>query len=259
MVSALKTSTFKVSYKILISATLLSASLGTYASCLEDYYGGQEPVLVNQKLATRFTDLCFSAFGIGYSGVTKTPLWSAEYLTQAHVQQAATLVRVDSFHEETALPVADRSTLADYKGSGYDRGHNTPNGDMYDTTAQHDSFSLANIVPQVPKNNQGIWATLEKRTRDSVTRNGNAYVITGGAYIGSTLLTIGNGVTIPTHMYKVVYFPNKDAAGVYWSTNDTSGTYSIISLADLESKIGINLMPTLSSTVKQTALNLDGL
>ena len=98
-----------------------------------------------------------------------------------------------------------------------------------------------------------------KAISDSVTKNGNAYVITGGAYIGSTLSTIGNGVTIPTHMYKVVYFPNKDAAGVYWSTNDTSGTYSIISLADLESKIGINLMPALSNTVKQTALNLDGL
>jgi len=242
-------------------ATLILAfALTGYASasCLEDFYGGQTPIINNSKMLTNYHELCFSAFGVGYSGITRTPLWSAEYLTQAHVQQAAGLTRVDSFHEETQLPADERSTLADYKGSGYDRGHTTPNGDMYDTTTQYDSFSLANIVPQVPKNNQGIWATIEKHTRDAVTRNGNAYVITGGAFIGSTLSKIGN-VTIPTHMFKMVYFPGKDAAGVYWSANDTSGTVSIISLSDLESKIGINLMPNVSANVKSTALDLNSL
>ncbi len=246
----------KTSSKVLISVSLfLGGVVTTYASCLEDYYGGQSPIIINSKMKDRFHELCFTAFAVGHSGITRTPLWSAEYLTQAHIQQASTLVRVDSFHEETALPVEDRSTLADYKYSGYDRGHTTPNGDMYDKASQGDSFSLANIVPQVPKNNQGIWASIEKATRNYVTANSNAYVITGGAFIGSTLSKIGN-VTIPTHMYKVVYVPSKNAAGVYWSANDTSGTVSIISLADLESKIGINLMPGVSDAVKSTALNL---
>ena len=38
-------------------------------------------------------------------GVTRTPLWSAEHLTRARLNQAKTIDREDSFHEESRLRV----------------------------------------------------------------------------------------------------------------------------------------------------------
>lgn len=81
-----------------------------------------------------------------YSGVTKTPIWSAEYLTKEKI--AAKLPRKDSFHPESKLPSSERAELSDYARSGYDRGHMTPSADMGMASAQAETFTLANMVPQ---------------------------------------------------------------------------------------------------------------
>jgi len=58
-----------------------------------------------------------------YSGVTRTPLYSAEHLTKARIEAAKGVRRHNAFHAEKRLPKADRSELRDYAKSGYDRGH----------------------------------------------------------------------------------------------------------------------------------------
>lgn len=78
-----------------------------------------------------------------HSGISKTPLWSAEYLTASAID--ADVPRKDKFHEETLLPQSERAELKDYAKSGYDRGHMAPSADMPTESAQADSFSLANI------------------------------------------------------------------------------------------------------------------
>lgn len=66
--------------------------------------------------------------------------------------------------------------LSDYRGSGYDRGHMAPNGDMPNKESQSDSFSLSNMVPQAPKNNQEVWRKLEEATRAIVTKQNKMYM-----------------------------------------------------------------------------------
>ena len=56
---------------------------------------------------------------------------------------------------------------ADYKASGYDRGHLAPAADMgWSTQAMQESFYYSNMSPQLPAFNRGIWKQLEELVRD---------------------------------------------------------------------------------------------
>jgi endonuclease G len=191
-----------------------------------------------------------------YSGVSRTPLWSAEHLTPQRLKQARSLDRKNTFHEESRIPDRYRSHLSDYAHSGYDRGHMAPNGDMATRQQQQDSFSLANMVPQSPKNNQEVWRNLEEATRALVTRQKqDAYVITGPAFLKSELQQVGR-VLVPTHVYKVVYFPKLNIAGAYFAPNNESGEVDVVSIQELEETIGINLVPEMSAAVKAKRIML---
>ncbi len=141
----------------------LGALRAEEASCLAQLAGGSFPVVRNAKLSQQTTHLCYSEIALLYSGVARGPLWSAERLTAARVQAARRLQRPRSnaFHAELRLSVADRAELSDYRRSGYDRGHMAPNGDMSTPEAQGESFSLANMVPQDPCNNEVLWEGIE--------------------------------------------------------------------------------------------------
>jgi endonuclease G len=223
--------------------------------CTINYYQGDAPNFINQKLATNTTELCFDGFTVMYSGVTRTPLWSAEHLTRERLDNAQTLSRLNNFHEEMKLPFEVRSTLGDYKGSGFDRGHMSPNGDMGTRDQQFNSFSLANIVPQNSFNNQHPWRMLEEATRELIKQEGEAYVITGAAFLGDQFRQIGN-VIVPSDVFKVVYFPRRNAVGVYFSPNDASNQVEVITLAELNKRIGLDLMPSLADTVKNHRVDM---
>ncbi|MEE1123969.1 MAG: DNA/RNA non-specific endonuclease, partial [Acinetobacter pseudolwoffii] len=199
------------------------------SACLTQFYRDVPPYLMKDSLKKDSYSLCFNGFNVGYSGVSKTPLWVAEALTPARLSQK--IPRQDNFHEETQLKPAHRATLADYRGSGYDRGHMAPNADMPNKAAQSDSFSLANMVPQAPKNNQQVWRELEEATRAIVTKQKqDVYVVTGPVFAAKKLKTIGNGVIVPTAVYKAVYLPKTGAIGAYYAPNDNSLKVRIVSV-----------------------------
>lgn len=223
--------------------------------CQENYYQGDAPNFINLALSQGTTELCFDGFTVMYSSITRTPLWSAAYLTKDRVQRAQQLSRQNNFHEESQLPPEERATLEDYKGSGFDRGHMSPNGDMGTRKQQYNSFSLANIVPQNRYHNQNPWRLLEEATRELVKQEGEAYIITGAAFRGNQIRKIGN-VLVPSDIYKVVYFPKRQAAGVYFSPNDGSGQVDVISLAELNEKTGLDLLPNLATSIKEKRINM---
>jgi endonuclease G len=77
----------------------------------------------DQKMAPKTRLLCSSDFTVLHSGITHGPLWSTEHLTREHIEAAKERVRTNRFFEDSRLPEGVRATLADYKRSGFDRGH----------------------------------------------------------------------------------------------------------------------------------------
>lgn len=233
----------------------LEAMAGT-SRCAQHYVDQRAPEIINRKLSVDARELCFSAFGVVHSGVTRTPLWSAEHLTRNAVEAAADLPRVDGFHPEEQLPRGQRAELSDYARSGYDRGHMSPNKDMPTVDAQRESFSLANMVPQNPNNNRILWEGIESAVRGLAKRDGDVYVITGPLFSGASLDVLRGHVYVPTQLFKLVYDPRRQAAAVYLTPNGPGMAYQVISVAQLSTMAGIDFLPAVSAQIKQTAMAL---
>jgi len=240
----------------IFSLTLVaSASAVAGTTCPQHFVAGQPPVVSNPKLQARTREICFQAFAVLHSGVSRTPLYAAEHLTRENLKQARLLPRKDSFHAEKSLSEGERAELDDYARSGYDRGHMAPNADFANEEAQKESFSLANMVPQVHANNAGVWAGLEGAARELATREGELYVVSGPAFIGSKIKKIGN-VMVPNYIWKVFYSPAQRRAGAYLVANEDTQNYQTLTVSELETKIGVNLLPGVSKTIRDAGMTM---
>ena len=228
-------------------------ALAAFEECRDLFPAQQIP-----STAQAGRDLCFDSFAIYYSPQDKKPIYTVEKLNKEQLS-APHPRRSNQFYEEARLPFAERSLLADYRGSGYDRGHNAPAGDMSNERSMAQSFSLANMMPQARQNNQGIWAkNVEEPTRAYVKRAaGDVYVFTGS--VGNSG-SIGRGrVTIPTHLYKLVYDPGKKSAWAYWIENTNEANMSPpISYQELVEKTGIDFhLPVDGNTNKPPPISTE--
>ena len=224
-------------------------------ACPQHYVAGTAPVITNPKVAVKTTELCYEAFGVEHSGVTHTPLWSAEHLIRGNIESAQAMSRQNAFHAENKILGGERAELADYARSGFDRGHMAPNGDMPTRSAQYESFTLANMVPQNPNNNRYIWEGIESAVRRLARSDGEVYVISGPAFLGTDLQQIGR-VLVPTHLFKVVYRPYLRQAAAYFLKNQATKEYAVISVAQLERTVGIDLLPAVPRQIKEVASDL---
>ena len=219
-------------------------------TCADFYASGNAPALRNTKLAASTQALCFRAFAILHSGVTRTPLYVAEHLTRASVEAARALdTRDNRFHPDPELPEADRAELADYRGSGFDRGHMAPSGNMGDPEDDYESFSLANIVPQDGPLNRNGWADLENYVRDLTGKLGETYVMTGPAFEGQSLRRLNGRVLVPSHVWKAIYVPGQ-GAGAWIVSNDDTAKWEVVSITELATRIGIDPFPKLDAAAK---------
>ena len=227
---------------------LPSHAADNFSACPQFFANAQSP-----RLEARPTHraLCYDAFAILHSGESKTAVFVAEKLNRAAVADADEK-RTNKFFPDARLRSAERASLADYKGSGFDRGHMAPAGDMPSAQAMAQSFSLANMVPQAPEHNRGAWAkSVEAATRKYATRaTGEVFVITGPVYFPSIAAStsIGQGrVRVPKYLFKLVYDQDKNKAWAHWHENsNASRAAKPISYAELVKRTGINFLPGVS-------------
>src|SRR5262249_654706 len=136
-----------------------------------------------------------------------------------------------------------------------DRGHMAPSGDMATAQAQMESFTLANMAPQLPSLNRGIWEEIEEAVRNMAMRDGDVYVVTGPMF-GAGDQELNGRVDVPAAFYKAVYDPRTNFAGAYIAWNAADPRVTTVSIAQLRAALGFDPFPALSDTVKMQAAAL---
>ena len=152
---------------------------------------------------TSDTILSYTGFHLAYNEQFEQAAWVAYVLTRSELE-SGTIERTDNFRADTSI-ASGSATLADYRRSGFDRGHLAPAGDMkWDHLAMSQSFLMSNMSPQRPAFNRGIWRKLETEVRNWAMEKDSLYVITGPLFSPADSLIGENGVGVPGHYFKVL-------------------------------------------------------
>ena len=132
----------------------------------------------------------------------RVPRWAAYTLTSADLGPAR---RLDAFRTDPRLTTDESAHCDDYKGSGYDRGHNVPRCDMNRSPmVQANTYFFSNMSPQRPVLNRGMWRWLEESVRAWVAQYGERQVITGPIFLGTLHWLQSGNVGIPREFFKIV-------------------------------------------------------
>lgn len=142
-------------------------------------------------------------YTLEYNDDTELSRWVAYELTAEEVR--GTTPRRDDFRGDPHITTGSAGEN-DYRGTGFDRGHLAPAGDMKITPqAMSESFYMSNIAPQRPDFNRGIWLTLENTVRTWAVENGAALIAVGPILDQREYQRIGSsGVAVPERFYKVI-------------------------------------------------------
>jgi endonuclease G len=155
--------------------------------------------------------ICREAYLVAYDAPVKIPVYVAYTLLPQNA--LGCWPRTNAF-------VADKSVVGgarpdDYAGTGYDKGHAAPDGDLsWSEIVEYESFLMTNMYPQHGSLNRGIWKLLETSIRGWAVQTNQSYTIFVGAFYGAGDPTIGAGVIVPHGYYKIVINNNtKQIAG----------------------------------------------
>lgn len=204
--------------------------------------GERDTVIYNEE--GRYTFL--------YRPACKVSQWVAYKLTRSDV--AGEAGRSDAFAPDPRLERYGwvSATHADYRGSGYDRGHLLPSADRTDSeVANRATFLYSNMAPQLPKLNRGAWKLLEERLRRLTAEYDTLYVVVGTVVDDRHGQTIGDGVAVPELFFKAVALRRADVFDeeAYVMPNDgerlAGHTFSdfAVSLDSVERLTGLDLFP----------------
>ena len=201
------------------------------------------------------------AYALLHDGDKKVPLWVSYHLTEEHLQ--GTIERTDDFRPDPDLPEGERAELADYKYSGYDRGHMAPAGDMKRSEkVMSESFYLSNMCPQEAGLNRGKWKTLEEKTRNYTLAKGESWIITGPVFMDidgdgdkDCLEKIGtNKVWVPTHFYKIIVTKNGDTKAISFlmpnETPEEDIEYYQVTVDSIEKVTGLDFLDELPDDIE---------
>ena len=157
--------------------------------------------------------ICREAYLVAYDAPVKIPAYVAYTLLPQNA--LGCFPRTNAFVADQSLN-GTGARPDDYAGTGYDKGHAAPDGDLsWSQIVEYESFLMTNMYPQAGSLNRGIWKLLETSVRGWAVQTNQSYTIFVGAMYGAGDKTIGKGqVIVPHGYYKIVINNNtKQIAG----------------------------------------------
>lgn len=147
------------------------------------------------------TPICRTGYFVGYDAAAKIPNYVTYTLTPPNA--LGCVARTNAFVADQS--VQNGATPQDYVGTGFDKGHASPDGDQsWDVQVEFESFLMTNMYPQAGSLNRGIWKLLETSVRGWAVQKNQSFTIYVGGLYGPENKTIGKGVIVPHGFYKIV-------------------------------------------------------
>ena len=207
---------------------------------------------------------CHDGFALAYDNENKVPVWVAYSITADSVH-GLNVKRKNNFRVDPNLSKNNQSKAADYKHSGYDRGHMAPSATIdYSRVANDDTFLYSNMAPQLAGfnrnmfGNKGVWGRLEHDIRKWVKKRHSLYVVSGTYFSGQESF-VGNHVGIPSAFYKIVVDIDKNEAIAFWLPHEEQTAAKLpsyqVTISQIENKTGVDFFTGISDQQQRSLRN----
>lgn len=199
-------------------------------------------------------------FSLEWDGEKQANRWTCYQMYEDNRIKDKDVNRRNNFLEDPAITKdKHRTTLGQYSGSGYARGHLCPSGDRKNTQEQNDqTFYLSNMQAQIQSHNGGVWNNLEEAVRGYADRCDTLYVIKAATIDKKEDVagrsTKGN-LLVPKYFYMALlaYDKAKDeyhALGI-WSPHYKASPTAYITIAELQERTGIDFFCNLPDEIEK--------
>ena len=188
--------------------------------------------------------ICREAYLVAYDAPVKIPAYVAYTLLPQNA--LGCWPRTNAFVADQSLG-GTGARPDDYAGTGYDKGHAAPDGDLsWSEQVEYESFLMTNMYPQHGSLNRGIWKLLETSVRGWAVQQNQSFTIFVGAFYGAGDEYIGKGVIVPHGYYKIV-INNNTGSVAGWAFPHTKPYVNLgndltkfrMSIADIQKTAGV--------------------
>ena len=210
-------------------------------------------------------------YSIEWDAKLKANRWTCYELYDVLLQK--NVKRQNAFQQDPEIPANEQTSLDNYSGSGFSRGHLCPSGDrLYSAAQNKQTFYLTNMQPQIQGHNGGVWGDLEKKVRDWAGRCDTLYIVKAATidkdeYIckqadleemakkESSYKSLHFNGIVPKFFYMALLAYDKKtntyrALGI-WSPHYNNSKSEYITIQELQNRTGIDFFCNLRDDIEQ--------
>lgn len=145
----------------------------------------------------------YHGFTLSFNAKTKLANWVCYTLNLKKIT-GLKVKRATKFKYDASIP-GGTATHADYKKSGYDKGHLAPAADMaWSQESMNDCFYYSNIAPQYPECNRGIWKQIEEQVRRMALKSDSLVIFTGPVFNTHPDILGASKISVPLAFFKII-------------------------------------------------------